>query len=1147
MLVFHILDAITQDEEEIRRTETEREVAYESEGSVVSDDEYRNISHRNKNASLAIEKKAMVIHVFGVTAEGKSVRADVYGFRPYFYVEVPKAQKAAFMKKFRTTRNLEKFATVEFVEKKVLYGFTGGKLFHFAKISVNSMAGFRAAKGMFLKYDTAEPTFRISDSNVPLAVYDSNLDPMLRFFHERDIAPCGWVEIEDGAFDEEGRISCSWDEIAPCKKPPSPCSPFLLAAWDIECYSESGNFPVAENGDPIIQIGMVMIRNGKPTEKIIFVRGTCDEIPGATVVARPTEKEVLEAWAAYMQESNPDVLVGYNIFGFDERYLWTRAQKLGVDLDCLTRLLDCGKSVTLEEKRLSSSALGDNFLYTWSAHGRVQIDLYHYVKRSFQLGSYKLDSVCQYFMSGKLQGVDTASEPGCWILQTKLTGDVIPGRYVVLLDETGDVAVDKLKVVEIRSGTAVVVEAPSLDEGASVADAVKWAMVKDDVSPADIFRLDRGSASDRARVAAYCIQDCDLTYELYKKLDVFNNAMAMANTCPVPVSYIFTRGQGIKIESLIFKECLASQQLIKVLPTNRSANVESYEGAIVLDPVPGFYFDSPVGVADFASLYPSTIESENISHDSIVWVKDFDIDGKFLRYSFGSVEAEAYRTKGVEFTDIEFDIWGPHPEDDHKVNPRKVVTGRRICRYAQLPGDEKGTLPTIVRKLLAARKAKRKEAEKESDPFRKALLDAEQLAYKLTANSLYGQLGSSTFKIRLQHLAASVTAYGRKQIMFARDVITTFYPRSSIVYGDTDSLFVNFNPCDAKGKPLEGQAALEETIRLTEEAGKFVTKALKPPHDFEYDKVFYPFIIFSKKRYVGNKYEDDPTHSTQTSMGIALKRRDNAPVVKTIYGGAIRILLNDRNIPEAVRFVQKKTMEMVEGRMSINQLTITKSLRAEYKSSTLPAHKQLANRMAERDPGNAPSSGERIPYVYISAPVGQEASKLQGDRIEHPSFVRASAGRLTLDAKYYIEHQLLNPVSQLFSLCVAQMPGYTTAHANMDAETAAGDILFREALSACDRANSHAFAKKFNMKVIPRTSERISAAVPTVVAPPSVAKKQATIDYFILDKMYIESTIAKKKKEKEVKKKEKEATEKEKEAKKKEKEASEKKKISVNA
>jgi len=637
----------------------------------------------------------------------------------------------------------------------------------------------------------------------------------------------------------------------------------------------------------------------------------------------------------------------------------------------------------------------------------------------------------------------------------------------------------------------------------------------------------------------------------------------------------------VKIESLIFKECLESGQVIKLLPSGGAASgqEESYEGAIVLDPKPGFYFESPVGVADFASLYPSTVESENISHDSLVWAKDYDTAGNFERFSFGSEDAEKYATEGVLFTDIDFDIWGPHPEDDTKKMPRKIVTGRRICRYAQPPSltpgsgaDPKGTLPTIVRKLLAARKAKRKEAEKETDPFRKALLDAEQLAYKLTANSLYGQLGSGTFKIRLQHLAASVTAYGRKQIMAAKEVIETFYGPAAgskefcaeTVYGDTDSLFINFNPRNPEtGARLEGLEALKATMHLTEEAGQLVTQGLKPPHDFEYDKVFYPFIIFSKKRYVGNKYEEDPEHYSQTSMGIATKRRDFAALVKTVYGGAIRILLTEKDVAAAVSFVQEKVMELVSGKMSMNQLTISKSLKAEYTKdkliseliklerdfskatdesekeklrndikektasmnrASIPPHVIMARRMAERDPGNAPASGDRIPYVYIRAPVGQVESKLQGDRIEHPSYVKEKG--LKLDTRYYIEHQLMNPLAQLFSLCLNQMPGYKGHSVGME-EIAASDILFKEAIAESDRQGRENFAKKFGITIIPRvvTAKPIvaglvasAAPVPPVASVASVAsvvpaiggavKKQATLDRFMIDSMLVEASKA---------------------------------------
>jgi DNA polymerase elongation subunit (family B) len=1145
MVVFHILDAISQDEELEKVTEEGREVSYDSDGTVETDDEFAGHGNKKLVTVSTLQKRRFCIHLFGVTVEGKPVRADIFGFKPYFYVGLPNDSMSTFVafetqlkKKVVARRISHEIYEVTREKKKVLYGYTNNKDFSFAKISVTSLAAFRLLKQFFLEYESSKPKFILEGK--PLKVYDANLDPLLRFFHLRDIAPCGWVSVP--TLEE-----CEWEDVSPAKAP-MPSAPFLLATWDIECYSESGNFPLATI-DPIIQVGIVLTRAGAPTEKHIFVFPSCDPVDGAIVHEAATETEMLEAWMAFMEEKNPDILIGYNIFGFDEKYLSKRAELLGVSLDPLTRLLDCGKTLQLEEKRLSSSALGDNFLYTWSAHGRVQIDLYHYVKRSFILGSYKLDSVCQHFMSGKLSSIERSEET--WVLKTKSTGDVVKGRYIVLIDETGDVVVDKLKVLDKTKDTLTVV-APTEGAEDSVL-AVKWAVVKDDVSPADIFRLHRGSAADRAVIAAYCIQDCDLTYELYKKLDVFNNAMAMANTCPVPVTYIFMRGQGIKIESLIFKECLQTGQCIEVL--QKDSIEESYEGAIVLDPVPGFYFDAPVGVADFASLYPSTIESENISHDTLMVAKNYDVNGVFTGYSFESptykrpvveppyqkteahpltkAEESAVATfdekdlklhkiaqemlgssyylersrgyqgqgpltrKEVTYVAIEFDLWGVK-EDDTRKNPTKVKTGTRVCLYAQQPDDKKGTLPTIVRKLLAARKSKRKEAEKEQDPFRKALLDAEQLAYKLTANSLYGQLGSGVFKVRLQNLAASVTAYGRKQIRYAEAVIKEFYGSAGaeVVYGDTDSLFVKFNP------KSEGRDALVETIHLTEEAGKLATRRLKAPHDFEYDKTFYPFIIFSKKRYVGNKYEEDPDHFSQTSMGIALKRRDNAPCVKTIYGGAIHILLNERNVEKALRFVKEKTKELVDGRMSMNQLTISKSLRAEYRTPTPPAHKMLADRMKLRDPGNAPSSGERIPYVYIKTPA---SVTLQGDKIEHPSYVKEK--KLPLDTRYYIEHQLLNPLSQLFALCVDKMPGYTY-HDVSTAETVAADLLFGDVLRVFEeeeaRKNRIEGAKRLGFTIeSPAVSSR-----PRAPTEPSSKKAQVSRQLTLEEQFVVDGKIA---------------------------------------
>ena len=1151
MQTLHIFDAISRDRKVKKISEDEMEVEYMS--ACESDDSSGYFSKKKRSYGKQMEDREMVIHLFGMNAGGESIRVDVTGFRPYFYVALPKScpdsgpiEKRLRMKLKTQVDQLE----FKIENKRKLYGYSGDNTTRFLKISMPSLGLFYTVRKEFLD-EKQQPKFSIRDRETPLEVFESNIDPMLRFFHIRDLKPCGWISVSgDECEAEDGiRIECDWNKISPSDPPAGVVNaPLVHAFWDIECYSHTGDFPVAaptvkkaclvssdagmcgtcnnclfnKNGDPIIQIGTTLWSpacGDKPewTERHIFVLGSSDPVPGATLHVFKKEAQLLQAWFAFVIEKKVNVFVGYNIFGFDERYVWQRLERLGLELSDEVQQLSClyqeGKPMKLIEKRLASSALGDNMLYMWDSPGRLRIDLLGHIKRKAQLPSYKLDSVAAVYLSGKLSGVSLLAEgQGRWKIKTKQKKDARLGRFVQLLDELGEDLTDKMEIKEILEDGFVVSSEEELT--AIAGEAVQWAVVKDDISPQDIFRCHRGSAADRSKVAAYCVQDCDLTLELYKKLEVFNEAMSMANVCSVPVSYIFTRGQGIKIESLIFKDCMLKGQVIKVLPSGDS-NADSYEGAIVLDPVPGFYTDSPVGVCDFASLYPSTIISENISHDMLVWAKDYDLEGKLVCVSYGSIADEANATPGTRWTDIEFDILRPDPQDTRK-HPTKLKVGTRHCRYAQPSGpkgeDKKGSLPEIVAKLLAARKAKRVEITKTDDPFKKALLDAEQNAYKITANSLYGQLGSPTFKIRLQNLAASVTAYGRKQIMFSKEAIEKFYgpgandPRCSaeIVYGDTDSIFVSFNPKGPDGKRLAGREAIVATQELTEEAGKFITATLKAPHDFEYDKTFSPFIIFSKKRYVGNKYEESPDDFKETSMGIVLKRRDNAPLLKMTYGAAIDRLLNHRDVAGAVAVVKQKVRELVEGKMKLSQLTITKSLRSEYKC-TPPAHKVLAERIAARA-GAAPASGERIGYVYIQAPAGQVAAKTQGERVETPEFIVANG--LKPDAEYYINHQLYNPLAQLFGLMVEKMPGFVAPNWSSDPdkligqrEALAGDLLFREGLSACQRDAKREFVAKMFSGAVSSVGGAVSSvggAVGTTQRP-SINIRKAPMDQSLVN------------------------------------------------
>ena len=251
--------------------------------------------------------------------------------------------------------------------------------------------------------------------------------------------------------------------------------------------------------------------------------------------------------------------------------------------------------------------------------------------------------------------------------------------------------------------------------------------------------------------------------------------------------------------------------------------------------------------------------------------------------------------------------------------------------------------------------------------FEKAVYDGLQQAFKVTCNSLYGQVGASTSKMCFKPLAASTTAVGRQMIITARDEIEKTYPGATTIYGDTDSVFVDFAKyIESKhGTDLTIEERMQYSMDYSIEAGEHVTSLLKEPQELEREKQFYPFIIFSKKRYVGNKYEYNITDFKQTSMGIVLKRRDNAPATKEIYGGIINILLNKCDMSEAVRFFQKKIGILLRGEMPFESFIITKSIRTGYADPTKISHKMLADRMYERDPGNKVQCNTRIPFLYI--------------------------------------------------------------------------------------------------------------------------------------------------------------------------------------
>jgi len=167
-------------------------------------------------------------------------------------------------------------------------------------------------------------------------------------------------------------------------------------------------------------------------------------------------------------------------------------------------------------------------------------------------------------------------------------------------------------------------------------------------------------------------------------------------------------------------------------------------------------------------------------------------------------------------------------------------------------------------------------------------------------------------------------------------------------------------------------------------------------------------------------YEEDATAiPKRKEMGIVLKRRDNAPIVKDVFGGALDILLKERDVKKAQVYVNDMLVKVLEHQIPLEKFIVSKSLRDDYKNPDQIAHRVLADRMESRDPGTAPKVGDRVQYVYVSE---NSSKSKQGDRIEDLDYVRSH--KLTPDTKFYITNQIQNPVAQLFALCIENLDGY---------------------------------------------------------------------------------------------------------------------------
>ena len=488
-------------------------------------------------------------------------------------------------------------------------------------------------------------------------------------------------------------------------------------------------------------------------------------------------------------------------------------------------------------------------------------------------------------------------------------------------------------------------------------------------------------------VAEYCIKDTLLPHRLLSKLCILVNLLEMAKATWTPLCYLVERGQQIKVFSQLTKKAREMGFMVPTIQYGQMGD-QGYEGATVLDAQKGAYY-TPITALDFEGLYPSIMMAHNLCYSSLV------MDPKYEN------------VPGVEYETFEI----PVPSKVEGQPPTK-----RLCKFAQ-------GVPTLLPSILLELKQFRKQAKKDmavSTGALKAMYNGKQLAYKISMNSVYGFTGASKGILPCVNIASTVTTKGRSMIDETKEYVEKNFPGAKVRYGDTDSVMVEFDVGDRKG--IE---AVEYSWEIGERAAEECSALFKKPNNLELEKVYWPYFLYSKKRYAAKLWtqgKDGKMNMDYIDVkGLQLVRRDNTAHVREVCKELLDVVLesNDTEAPRALAL--QRAIELIEGDVPIEKLTLSQGLSDSYKvkgqsvSINSPnindinqAHVQVVRKMRERQPGSEPQSGDRVPYVLIKT---DDPKAKAFEKSEDPKYAKENG--IPIDYEYYFMNKFINPVCDL--------------------------------------------------------------------------------------------------------------------------------------
>lgn len=897
------------------------------------------------------DNKNILIRMFGLDKENTSVLVTVTDFQPHVYIELPESIQwenkiSILMRKINEVCGYCRPSEYNLVYKQKLYyahknSDGTDKLFPYLRVSFRSYYGISQ---LTRKLPENIDVYGIGEINIK--IHEQDASAVLQLLCERNLPSSGWIKIygqrmasKESSCTHEFAVSYKniqgiWD----CNDIPMP----TVLSFDIEVNSSKiHKMPSASiPDDKIFQISCVVHKHGNIFKYLISLGKPDQSIVGddVTLICCKTETSLLIAFKDLSQTINPQIFVGYNIFGFDIPYMIDRSR---YNL-CVNNFDQLGFMIGQHAKdttiKWSSSAYRDQEFRFLDAEGRLFIDLLPIVRRDYKLDNYKLSTVSKMFV----------------------------GDY------------------------------------------------KDPLTAQDIFSCYR-QFTDKSLgiVGKYCIKDSELVLKLFDHMKCWVGLCEMAKTCNVPVFYLYTQGQQIKVYSQIYKECYSKNIVVEKNAYIPGEN-DHYTGAYVFDPEPGLY--DMVVPFDFSSLYPSTLIAYNIDYTTLV------LD-------------ETISDEQCHIFEWEDHIGCEHDTTIRKTKPKNIMCAHHKYRFLK---DSQGIVPTLLANLLSARKKtnqqikllKSKLETTETQTEKVAILneidilDKRQLSYKVSANSVYGSMGVTKGYLPFMPGAMCTTSKGRECLSKAAAFIKNTYG-GVIVYGDTDSTLVKF-PTITHPRDLWEFCKHVET-----EMAALFPKPMKLAFE---EKIYWRFFILTKKRYMSLECDKDGNVSDKISKkGVLLARRDNSEFIKDLYADVSMRIFRRESKEDILEQILFQINEMLTLKIPASKFIVTKSVadisaykirslpedtvkrekrlrdlkctEEEYDIKALPAHIQLSEKMKFR--GKLVESGSRIEYVVIKA-----FGKKLFDRIEDVEYFRRHSEILRLDYLYYV-HFLVNPIDQL--------------------------------------------------------------------------------------------------------------------------------------